>query len=152
MRRLYFLFNLLFTVPSSIVSICFQCSFYPTGQLCKHNSSIIKARALLFKQQRGQVGSNFTCYVNNLNKPDIVIAEGRDTNIVKFIIFVFSVVLFFLPLAFINCFFFYKWKVVSYLGEPFKRHNRVASLPANSSLADRTRRDTAFTTAQFETD
>lgn len=107
---------------------------------------------MLFKQHRGEVGANFTCYVNDLNTPDIVIAEGCDKNVAKFIVFVISIVLFYFPLAFINCFFFYKWKVVAYLGAPFKRHNRVASLQSNSIVDNAQRRDTAFTTAQYETE
>ncbi|XP_031569254.1 uncharacterized protein LOC116303792 [Actinia tenebrosa] len=123
-----------------------KCSYYPLGKSCTGNSTATHYLAYKFKRYRGLVGSNFTCYINELENPNLVVAEKNNQDAAKLVLFILSVLFFFFPLIVMNCFFFYKWRLVAYLRLTLTRHHRVS---VATSYGDNKRRDTAFTTANF---
>lgn len=102
----------------------------------------------MFKRYRGTVGSNFTCYANDPDNPKVVVAEENHQDAAKLVLFILSILFFFFPLILMNCFFFYKWRLMAYLRLSLTRHHRVSvASPPGADTAGR--RDTAFTTANF---
>ncbi|XP_048586488.1 uncharacterized protein LOC116614455 [Nematostella vectensis] len=106
-----------------------KCSYYPFGKACTGNATMTKVPALLFKLAKGRVGSNYTCYTDDLNNPTLVVSERNTRDIHVMAVFIVSLILFFVPTILLNAFFLYRWKFLAYLTSTIARHNRVAVAP-----------------------